>query len=176
MVTKKHKVFYIIFILLFILYLARANDIVLNFEKIKPEEINFNDLQSNSEVYFSLDSCEYLGGILEKVYFQGWAYCETDNDNAGKKINLIFKSVDSDLCYRVENFASTRDDVYGVFRDEMRIYNSMNGVESQFSTIDIKQGVYEYYVEVIENEYNYGIKSTGLKLCKTSKEFKFIDE
>lgn len=176
MVKNRIKVSYFIFWLLFILYLARANDIVLGFEDVKTQKINFGDLQRNSEVYCSLDSCEYIGGVLENVYFQGWAYCETEYDNEDKQINLIFKSIDSDLCYRVQNNAQSRDDVYGAFRDEKKIYNGMNGVECQFSTVDIKEGIYEYYVEVIENEYNYGIKNTGLKLCKTGNEFVFVEE
>lgn len=174
--SKKGIVCYVVAILLFILYLVRANDIILYFDKDSvPQKVVFSEFQSNSEVYVCLDSCENIGGMLEKVYFQGWAFCETDYDNQGKKINLIFKSEDSDLCYKVDCEAQLRNDVYGAFRAEQRIYNGMAGVECQFSTIGIEEGTYQFYVQVIENEYNYGLKDTGYVLCKTGDKFEFAD-
>lgn len=171
----KSKICYFIFCLLFILYLARANDIILSFQDVNPQTIKFSELQSNSEVYYYLDNYEYMGGVLEKVYFQGWAFCGTDYENTEKKISLIFKSIHDDKCYAIENNTQIRIDTYNAFQ-EKNVYNIMNGFECQFSTIGFREGTYELYIEVIENEYNYGLKNTGLKLFKKGNEFKIVEE
>jgi len=166
-VNKTNKLIYITFICLFIIYLFNANNIILIFDQNeKIEKINFQSLQSNSEAYVNLDSCENIGGLLETVYFQGWAFCETENDNIEKKINLIFKSVDSEDCYKVETKAQLREDVYAFFHEEKKIYNGMTGVECQFSTINIKNGKYRFYVQVVENDINYGLKDMGIIYVK----------
>ena len=171
MVNRKSKILYFCFLWLFIIYLARANDIILLFDKAdKVEQINLQDICSNSEVYVNLDGCENLGGLLEKVYFEGWAYCETDYDNAGKKIGLIFKAdFDENLCYRIQTNAQLRSDVYGAFRDSKHIYNGMAGIECQFSPINMRNGRYHFYVEVVENDHNYGLKDTGIIYEKNSE-------
>ena len=176
MVNKKGIFFYGMVVLMLVVYLFKANDLILYFDQDDKVYVrNFSEFQSNSEAYVNLDSCEYLGGILEKAYFQGWAFCETEYDNKDKKIILVFKSVDSDKCYTVETRAQDRPDVYGAFHETRKIYGSLNGVECMFSTIKIKEGVYDYYVAVVENEYNYGIYNTNLQYEKSKDGFQLVE-
>ena len=160
--------------ILFLLYLFKANNMMLYYfddSAYNLEEIYFLSIDNNSEVYSNVDMNEYMGGLFEKVYFQGWAYCETDKDNSQKKINLVFKSLKSDLAYITGGNAQFRNDVYGAFKDTKNIYNELNGVEIQFSTLPMKKGEYQLYINVIENNINYGIGDTGLVFIKDSKGF-----
>lgn len=155
-----------------------ANQIILTFDRDeKLVEQSFSELMTgNSEAYVNLDNAEYLGGLLEKVYFQGWAYCETEYDNSEKQVLLIFKDHQSDRCYVVSTKAQLRSDVYGAFKKTKKIYNGMNGVECQFSCITMNNGVYDYYVGVIENEYNYGICDMHQQYSKSKDGLVLIEK
>lgn len=173
--SSLNKKLYIIFMFLFILYLFKADRIMLHYfgdSSNKLETIDFTSIKSNSEVNSNVDMAEYIGGLFNKVYFQGWAYCETGEDNPEKQINLIFKSLNSDLAYIVRSAAQTRHDVYATFKDTKQIYNELNGIETQFSTIPMKNGKYQLFVNVIENSSNYGIGDTGLIFVKDDTSFK----
>lgn len=159
--------------LLFLIYLISANSIVLSF--FKDERLystDFTEISSNSEVYFNVDSLEELGGLLERYYAQGWAYCETEADNTNKTISIILKDISSNMCYRIDSVAGERADVYGVFKNEKKIYNQMNGLECQFSSINIKSGTYELYLYVKENDVNYGLANTGFRYKKDRDGFR----
>ncbi len=56
-------------------------------------------------------------------------------------------------------------------RIQKNIYNELNGVEIQFSTLPMKKGEYQLYINVIENNINYGIGDTGLVFIKRFKGF-----
>lgn len=164
---------YILAMTAFIIYLLCANSIILSFfSDERLVRVNFSEIQSNSEVYYNMDSLEELGGLLERYYAQGWAYCETETDNTGKTISIILKNTSNDLCYKIDSVAGERADVYGVFRDEKKIYNEMNGLECQFSSINIKNGIYELYLYVKENDVNYGLTNTGYRYVKDRGGFR----
>lgn len=169
MKVKKITV-YITVVIIFALYLYFANSIMLlidDNEKLIKD--SFENYPEKNMVYQSVDDLQYLGGIYEVAYFQGWAFTETEQDNSDKEIVLLFVSENGRDCYSVSTKAQQRQDVYGVFRDSTKIYNDMNGVECQFSTINMKNGTYHYYVAVIENEMDYGIVDTGLMIEKDAK-------
>ena len=89
---------------------------------------------------------------------------------------LIFKSGNSNLCYSVETNAQLRQDVYGAFRNEKKIYNGMNGIDTQFSTVKMKSGKYHFYVQVIENDINYGIVDMNQVYKKDGTGLTLINE
>lgn len=167
---------YICMLVLFVMYLFFANRIMLCFNKdAKVSKAKISEFESNSEVFFSLTAGENVGGMLEKCYMNGWAFCETEQDNAKKEIKLLFKDKLSDTCYVVENEAQMRPDVYGAFKDEKKIYNGLNGLETQFPTISFKEGEYELFLYVKENENNYGITTTDMIYRKIGNEFLYIN-
>jgi hypothetical protein len=175
MVNK--KILYCGVLLIFIIYLFKANDIILAFDNDdKVTKMSFAEILSNTEAYVNVDNCENIGGILEKVYFQGWAFCETLYDNSDKKISLIFKETDGDKCYVIQTMPQSRPDVYGVYRESKDIWNDMTGIECQFSTVKIKEGIYDFYVYVQENEYNYGIYDTQIKYIKDAAGLTMVSE
>ena len=172
----KKRIAYALVLLLFIVYLCSANTIVLSFDENTPlTEESFNSIPQKNEVYQMVDGFQYLGGMYEVAYFQGWAFCETEQDNACKTISLVFVSEDNGRCYTVESAAQLRPDVYGAFYETTGIYNGMNGLECQFSTIGMKNGIYKYYVAVWENETNHGIVDTGMMFQKDANGLHIYD-
>ncbi len=173
---NKKKV-YVIALFLFAFYLLFANQIILFFNKdVKTRKVNLTDYNSNSEVIYSIDTGEEIGGLLEKCYIQGWAFCETEQDNSEKEISLLFKSVSGEKCYVIDNKAQSRNDVYGVFREQKKIYSALNGLECQFSTINFKEGEYELFLYVWENESNYGLIKTGMHYNKYKDKFTYLEQ
>ena len=171
------KKIYVIALILFAFYLLFANQIILFFHKdVRTKEVKFLDYHSNSEVTFSIDTGEEIGGLLEKYYIQGWAFCETEQDNSEKDISLLFKSISGNKCYVIDNKAQSRDDVYGVFREQKKIYSALNGLECQFSTINFKDGEYELFLYVWENESNYGFIETGMHYKKYKDRFTYLEQ
>lgn len=171
------KTVYVIALFLFAFYLIFANQIILFFHKdMRTREVNLEDYNSNCEVNYSIDTGEEIGGLLEKCYIQGWAFCETEQDNSEKEISLLFKSVDGNKCYAIDNKAQSRDDVYGVFREQKKIYSALNGLECQFSTINFKEGEYELFLYVWENESSYGLIETGMYYKKNKDKFTYLEK
>lgn len=176
MKVKKLAV-YAAIVAVFILYLCFANTLMLMFnDNVALSKVSFDSFTGKDEVYQIADGFQYLGGMYEVAYLQGWAFCETDQDNSDKVITLIFRSTDSDDCYAVETKAQARDDVYGAFRDIVNVYNGMNGIECQFSTVNMKNGTYKFYVAVKENEQNSGISNTGMLFEKTASGLYQVEE
>lgn len=153
-------------------YLAFANRIMLSFSELpEVQEGNISQFSTGREVHKALDRGEWLGGLFEKYYFQGWAFCETDTGNEGKYAVLIFKNSNSDHCYYVETPGSFRPDVYGVFKDRFNIRGNMHGIECQFSTVTIPSGEYDFFVYVKENDQDYGIVDMNMHFVKRGAEF-----
>lgn len=168
-VKKKTVILYCCVIFIFVIYLLKINDIILMFDMgDKITRVSFGEIKGNTEVYKDMHDCENLGGILEKVYFHGWAFCETLHDNSNKKISLIFKSVDGNDCYTVDTAPQYRPDVYNVFSESKNIWNGMTGIDCQFSTIKMKEGTYDFYVYVQENDYDCGLWDAQIRYVKDS--------
>ncbi|MDE7313649.1 MAG: hypothetical protein K2N87_18830 [Eubacterium sp.] len=166
---------YVIAWAFFICYLLFANRIILYFDKdAKAERVDLSDYYGDATVHYYIDTYEKRGGLLEKYYIQGWAYCETEQDNQGKTISILLKNTKNDSCYKIENKAQYRIDVYEAFKKEKKIYNAMNGLESCFSTIGISEGEYQLYLYVEENKTDYGVTATNLFYVKDKNEFVFV--
>lgn len=173
---NKKFICYVLFVIVFILTMLSSNTVIAHFiDSQCVSKVQFSDYKSDSDVYYSIDKSESLGGILEKNYIQIWAFCETEYDNANKKIDLIFKEPDGELAYAVSTSAQQRDDVYSVFSKELNIYNSANGAEYNFATFPMKNGDYQLYIAVVENEYDYGIVDTGMMVQKDVNGLRLYD-
>lgn len=176
MAKKKILIPYIVFMVVFIAYLFTANLIVENVhsDEQKLSAIKFSSIPSNQQPTVSVD-CVYSGGVTEDFFVSGWAFCETSNDNSSKEINVVLKDINSDNAYISRANAQRREDVYGVFRDIKNIYGVMNGVYSKFPTYTMPTGVYEIFINVVENATDYGIVSTNRFFKKTAFNFYEVD-
>lgn len=173
---RNKKFVYLLFVVAFVLALLASNTVVSYFlDTPSVTRVNLSDYRSGAEVYYYFEKNEPLGGIFEKNYIQLWAFCETENDNSDKRIDLIFQDVSGDRAYAVSSPAQLRVDVYNAFSDSLNIYNSQNGAEYNFATFAMRNGQYRLYIAVIENETDCGIVDTGMLFMKDANGLRIYD-
>lgn len=173
---KKNKCWtiYVIMWFIMIIYLGISNHLAC---MAIPQEqvlrkVKINEYKSTTEPVICIDEIlEYIGGTYEYVYCGGWAFCETDYSNENKTISVIFKRVESEVAYACVNIPQLRQDVYDTFKNTKRIYNGNTSVTCKFSTINLPNGTYEMLIYVYENEFDYGIASTGQYYKKSANSF-----
>ncbi len=173
MMKNKNKKIYILFVLVFILLLIFANNIILMFIDTDSKYVatDLDKYDSNSKVYTAVGSLETYEDMQESLYINGWAFCETENDNPDKKITVILSN--NKKSYALETSAVERRDVRSAFPDK-KIPSMINGIETKGSTLGVSDGIYDIYLYVWENEDNYGIIKTGKQIIKSKDEFKEI--
>lgn len=170
---KVYRILYLFFIIAFLMILVNMNSVILwgidsSDKFVKCKSIS----EGNSDVYVSI-SMETYDDLLETVIFNGWAFCETTEENSSKTYDIILKNASN--MYYVQSKASVRDDVQRVFSDKA-VYSDLNGIEVGASTIGVKDGIYNVYLFVKENEKNSGIIDTGLVIRKgkdSLEEYKY---
>jgi len=157
---NKRLVVYILFVVLFILYVFNANTIVGYFVGDAVKKTNINEFPAKDTVKYIIEDYYSSNNMEGRVYFSGWAFCETKEDNANKKISLVFASDNN--CYEYIFEPIERLDVARAFKNSKNIEGINHGFTGEFSTITMNNGVYELYIYDWENEKNYGIATTGL--------------
>lgn len=115
-----------------------------------------------------VDYIRYDGGMFDKLSVSGWAFCETEEDNANRKVSLLLKSTDK--CYELIPYITIRNDVpinvpVDLNRPDMKI-SSNTGYTGQFSLVDVKNGTYDIYLCCWENSTNHGIADLLYQLNK----------
>lgn len=155
---NKGKIIYTLFIISFIIYLIQANNIVAYLIGENVEIVKYEDLPLKDRVEFVIDQSYVSGSFTGKIYYKGWAFCETEEDNKNKEISLIFVS-DGDS-YRYTYKPKSRPDVPIAFPTK-EVKGNMHGFAGEFSTVLMKDGIYKLYIFDWENEKNYGIVDTG---------------
>jgi len=162
---NKKRAAYLIFIIVFVLYLIFANRIFTLRGVNHPKRIEFSDLISNSEVYQYLDAVEILDDIYETVIFTGWAFCETDDHDDNKTVQVVFKG--RNLTYSFEALMNShRDDVGRAFPD-MNVNIAKTGFITKFSLLNMKNGDYGLYLYVKENDHVFGLANTYKRFTKS---------
>lgn len=160
---------YIVFVVLFIGILVEFNSIVLLGVADSEKYIQRNEpFVGNTRVFLNIGSFETYDDLLESFYLGGWAFCETKSSNEGKTIDIILQN-EQDI-YSVHASAVTRRDVRGAFPGK-DIPSGLNGIEIRASTLGVKDGIYDIYVYVRENDENCGLIDTGRKIIKTKERF-----
>lgn len=105
---------------------------------------------------------------MDKLAINGWAFCETEEDNEDRRTTLLLKG--DEACYELIPFAITRLDVpiqvpVDLNRPDMKI-TPLSGYIGQFSLIGIEDGIYDIYLCCWENETNHGIADTLYQLVR----------
>lgn len=130
---------------------------------------------SDNRVYYSMisgvDYITYTGGILESIIFNGWAFCETREDNSNRWISFVLHNAQEGNCYEITPDVIERYDVPSnlpsiMGRTEMDIPSANVGFSGEFSMLGIKNGVYDLYIICCENDKNYGLVDTWYQLDK----------
>lgn len=153
---KSKKLLLILLFLTWGLYLVNANRLVLslNPQITAVEEIN-GDFSEYRKLEVYLDySINFYDDLLKQISVKGWAFCPTNAENNEKKIGLILKSLKE--TYYIPADIYNRIDVKSKFGDLTQKDN--HGFDIRFSAINIKNGIYDFYLYDQENSTDYGLK------------------
>lgn len=164
---------------LLVVWLLFANQFlgkIANAGKVK--RVDFEEVAAaytKDPVHFSLTGGKldyYKGQLLDEVSLSGWALCETKGDNENRTVSLLLHDAENANCYELKPKITLRPDVpenWPVILswEEMDIPTTHVGMEIAFSTLEIKNGVYDVAVCCRENESNYGIAYTDYRIEKS---------
>lgn len=167
---NKNRVIYITIIILFLVYLFNANNIISSFFRDTVTKTDLTSYQTKDFVNYSVDEFAEYGGLLEKISFKGWAFCETSAMNNQKKISLVF--VSDNNVYEFTDKVSNRYELYKAFNGSKKIQGTKHGFVWEFSTIPMRNGIYELYIYCRENDQNYGFVKTDKLYKKDVNGFK----
>lgn len=178
----KRRTFIIIYVLLMLCFLSWmlfSNQLFLKYGgNASVKRVSLDEYSDATDtVYYAIDSLQPIGDLLETVTIRGWAYTETEYDNAICKTELLL--VSDSTCYSLEfndpqdSFAYEgyvlRPDIVKAF-PYRKIYSENVGYISDFSTFGIENGVYDLYIYRWENEHNSGLMQTKWQIIKDNAE------
>lgn len=143
---------------------ARAFGSISEAEQCFPEK---------DEVFFYVDDRGVKSGLSESVYLAGWALCETEQPNDSKEIWVVFFS--EKKSYAIQAELTDRPDVTNYYADDKNVQGSMHGFKTEFSTLSMPSGTYDICLYCRENDENYGLQPTTLRLRKNGRETVFLE-
>lgn len=172
-INKSFKIklaLYLLLVALFILWLLFSNYIISLQAQSRLRPDDFSD-ELTKQGYSAIDTIVVNDeSILEDLSMSGWAFIPTLEDNHKREVQLVF--ISSDNTYSVDLLLVDRPDVLRAYRtmfgDE---YTKAVGYEVEFSTANMKNGIYDVYFYCKENDINFGLVSTGKKFLKQGKTF-----
>lgn len=164
------KIGYVVFIILFSIAFLCSTQIVANLyaKGNKFEADDFSIYHSNSRATYSIETIETYEDLKESFCLSGWAFCETERDNPEKTITIILKGRNKTYSFTEE--ALIRRDVRNAFSN-LKLPSMRLGMEINVSTLEVKDDIYDLYLYVWENEENYGLVRTGIKVEKSRDYF-----
>lgn len=159
--------------LLLIIWLFSANNIIVLLGVDSENQlilVKENIYSSNSDVYTVITSELQKDDIFEQFTISGGAFCETTVDTSNRTVTIQLRSEKG--IYEVPAIVTTRPDIYYKYADKKKIYNGNIGFQTDFSTLNLPNDIYELYIYVYENDSAYGITNTGYKYIKDKYGFR----
>ena len=175
------KISFIVGFILLSIWLISANFFIGNFFVPKENRITKSDLnywlsKENREVTVLLNKGYETGKFFDTFILYGGAFCEREEGTSGNKARTIHVILSSDSnTYVSEAINVIRVDVFTKFKDSKKMYNGEVGFQAEFSTIAMKDGIYDLYIYVKENDDIYGINNTGLKYIRDKNGFRELE-
>ena len=170
--NKKKSILLFLFVLL-IIWLCSANSIITYlFVPIdnRAQKGNFTDIPQKDEVIIAIKEDTNLSDTWDSYRIAGGAFCETEEAHQNRKIHLVLKS--EKRTYVIPASNAIRVDVYYEFEGTKKMPDGNVGFESEFSTLNIASDTYELYIQVWENDTNYGITNSGCLYIKETNGFR----
>jgi hypothetical protein len=123
------------------------------------------ELDRNEHVYAKIESIDSLGTSLEKLRVYGWAYKEESSQDENRSVNVILKNFNNE--YTAESTIAIRPDIFEkeVAKNRQLPAKSL-GFEARFSTINVKNGIYNVWLRVEEANGDYGYTNTKVQIYK----------
>lgn len=172
-ISTKKTIFFL-FVLGFLIFLGSLNSLMGTTQEQSLKEIQLPSLESNSPVHFYV-SLQYGEDLFQTVTNSSWdyAFCESDYPNPDKRVELIFHS--QEVTYGVPCGVSTLEHKESNY-PQIDQYNDFNGISTTFSTANMKNGVYQLYLYVYENQHNFGLVDTEMEYVKHYDSFSRLIE
>lgn len=122
-------------------------------------------------VNYYIDYLVYYDTIISTVTIDGWAFVETKQDNPDKYIKFFF--VSDNVSYEIGTDLHDRP-LQKAFKDK-DVPIERNGFSTEFSPLIMKNGDYTLYINVFENDENFGFLNTGRVFRKHFRSFKELE-
>ncbi|MEG0896955.1 MAG: hypothetical protein RSF73_05375, partial [Ruthenibacterium sp.] len=173
------RIIYIVGVALCAAYLLFSTSIVASVfvpENQKLETVDFETLRNSTTTtaYVGTPGMIYKGGLLDEVQTDVWAFCETNQDNSGKVIGYVFKG--EKITYLHETQAQSEAGTYSTFKPMLNLYAPNIMASTEFSTLAMKNGTYELWIYVKENDASIGLFDTGRAYKKLGARFMAVPD
>lgn len=122
---------------------------------------NLSDLKKD-QIYYWIEELDVYGNIVKYLNFRGWSFAETEEDSSNRKVELILYNKDKQ--YAIYPSLHERE-TYRAFPDK-KIDGKKHGFYGKVSLINLHDGIYDIYINNIENKKNYGLVYTRRYIYK----------
>jgi hypothetical protein len=161
----------IVFILIGLVLLLFSTRIILLLtgHKLSKEQIDTTVL--SRDIAFSVDNINKPKGILELVYFNGWAFDKTFPTSLERNISFILKA--DDYAYEISAKTFSLPNIAEYFADQ-NVTSEGLGYIGSFSTIALQDGKYELFIKYWDERHTPAIVYTGRFFVKGGGAFEEI--
>lgn len=157
--------------------------VTMLFSENRIEEVN-ETIDDNAVLYNGqrgevfIENSYSADNIGLEYVINGGAFLETFQDNSNREVTLLFENIErNDIVYRIGTDLYSRPDVYSHKQEQFHLNKDYRyGFFTAFSPAVMKDGVYEVYIEVDENEQDQGTFYTGMAYEKAGKIFKELED
>lgn len=165
------KILIFIICTMFLLYISNTViikiDAIYNHKNILKETKSY-ELKDKDIVYNNISNINIYNDIMNSIYFYGCAAITTAYPNENRKINIYF--ISDNNSYIITPKLEYNEQFNSNFKQQLDREDAPPCYSLDFSTINMKDGEYRIYTEVIENEHNYGFFETDVVLDKKNKD------
>ena len=157
--TKIRLAVLICFVILFICLNHIINWAVVKYDNLNNMvEINKDNLSDfkKDKVYYWIEELDIYGNIAKYLNFRGWALAETEEDSSNRKVELILFNKEKQ--YAISTTLHERE-TYRAFPGK-KIDGKKHGFYGKASLINLRDGLYDLYINDVENDKNYGLVYT----------------
>ena len=157
--TKMRLAVLICFIILFICLNHIVNWAVVKYNNLNNMvEINKDNLSDfkKDKVYYWIEELDIYGNIAKYLNFRGWSLAETEEDSSNRKVELILFNKEKQ--YAISTTLHERE-TYRAFPGK-KIDGKKHGFYGKASLINLRDGLYDLYINDVENDKNYGLVYT----------------
>ncbi|MEA5010980.1 MAG: hypothetical protein VB100_04575 [Angelakisella sp.] len=167
----KKKLLYVCLIICFIIMLFASNYFVMHMTSdYHLKEDSLTNYSYKNEVYFALDK-KSKSNIWGKSQIGGWAFCTSNSQNENRLLTFLFKSPNQTYSLQTTYLIDRQAVLDDYKKIGIVMTNPIIGYDRDFSTINMKQGIYQLYVYCYENEQDYGLTKTNYFFEKKGTSF-----
>ena len=136
----------------------------------KVKIIDFDQIPVKDSACWEITADRDEENLPELYSAEGYAFIEkgSEEDHPERKVSLVFRG--ESVCYEVpaELFYT---DINFLFLNKPRKNGGHWHFAVDFSTLNIKDGTYDYFIFCRENEETYGLTDTGYQITKRNGKF-----